>query len=413
MFVVYDAEWQFPAITEQHAYHQAVKYLPTSDNAVYVAFPWATLFDAEARGAVHLAHLKDELLALKSQIPVGKRVVTVCQHIDLLKFLHILSDFGITDVFWSHAVGKGTFLPGSSIRSWPFPLYPVQKVPALPVQDRDLLFSFVGAASNQWYLTHCRAWIGECLSQSPEGYICLREKWHFNKVVYDHQIHARIDDAKEPLTSEAASREYADVLSRSQFALCPSGTGPNSIRLWECVHAGIIPVILSDTYLPPGLPSLWQQAAVFCGESREAITELPDRLKEIAANSCDMERRLDALRQIRFCYGINTFVYDLVAFFSNPDVWLAPNEILPEKQCFYSPSDRNIPGFTVAEKTQRSLYMQSMVTALLLEPEKTRCHIKSIAGAELSDNIAAYLSGLDERDRELYRELLSSLEGDR
>src|SRR5690606_20457634 len=43
--IYYDAEWQFPAITEQHAFMQVSRQRFTSNNLVYFGFPWATLFD--------------------------------------------------------------------------------------------------------------------------------------------------------------------------------------------------------------------------------------------------------------------------------------------------------------------------------------------------------------------------------
>ena len=33
----------------------------------------------------------------------------------------------------------------------------------------------------------------------------------------------------------------------SRYSLCPSGAGPNSIRLWESLAVGAIPIILADT----------------------------------------------------------------------------------------------------------------------------------------------------------------------
>jgi len=48
--------------------------------------------------------------------------------------------------------------------------------------------------------------------------------------------------------------------------LCPSGSGPNSIRLWESLAAGAIPVVLADTLELPAHP-LWKDAVVFLPEA--------------------------------------------------------------------------------------------------------------------------------------------------
>lgn len=412
MIIAYDADWQFPAITEEHAYRQAVRYLPESDSAVYIGFPWATLFDAEARSVVHFGHLKHELVQLKSQIPSGRRVVTVCQHIDLRKHLHFLIELGITDVFWSHATTKGDLLPGTEIQSWPFPLYPVQQIQPQFWSERDIAFSFVGATSNQWYLTQSRAWIGELLDDIPSSVVALRDKWHFNKVVYDHQIHAKEDGKSKPWTDEAASAEYIDVLARSRFALCPSGTGPNSIRLWECVHAGIIPVVLSDTYVPPGDSNLWREAVVVCREHREAIAALPKQLEALAADEDAINRMLHALAQIRFIYGIEYFIYDLVAFFTNPATWKpveSEQEVLVAPPVFYSMSSFEIPGFLSHQNTERRLYFQSLVTSLLLKPEATVEHLQSIETSKLHDEAEVFLKELPPDESKVYLRVLSPL----
>ena len=51
------------------------------------------------------------------------------------------------------------------------------------------------------------------------------------------------------------------VLLRSKFSLCPSGSGPNSIRLWESLALGSIPVLLADTLELPN-HKLWDNAIV-------------------------------------------------------------------------------------------------------------------------------------------------------
>jgi hypothetical protein len=40
---------------------------------------------------------------------------------------------------------------------------------------------------------------------------------------------------------------YNDILIKSRYSLCPSGSGPNSIRFWESLAVGSIPVLLADT----------------------------------------------------------------------------------------------------------------------------------------------------------------------
>jgi hypothetical protein len=50
-------------------------------------------------------------------------------------------------------------------------------------------------------------------------------------------------------------RHYADVLVRSKFILCPRGAGTNTIRLFETLKAGRVPVIISDQWVAPQGPN--------------------------------------------------------------------------------------------------------------------------------------------------------------
>ncbi len=50
---------------------------------------------------------------------------------------------------------------------------------------------------------------------------------------------------------EIRGQSYANILAASQFVLCPRGIGSSSIRLFETMQAGRVPVIISDDWVPP------------------------------------------------------------------------------------------------------------------------------------------------------------------
>jgi len=52
---------------------------------------------------------------------------------------------------------------------------------------------------------------------------------------------------------ERFRREYVDIMSRSRFALCPSGITPITFRLTEAMVAGAIPVLFGPVQLPVGI----------------------------------------------------------------------------------------------------------------------------------------------------------------
>ena len=61
--------------------------------------------------------------------------------------------------------------------------------------------------------------------------------------------------------------------------LCPSGSGPNSIRLWEALATGAIPIILSDTLDLPK-HELWKNAVLYVKEKN--VEKLGDILSKIS-----------------------------------------------------------------------------------------------------------------------------------
>ena len=308
-----DDGWQYPAITEEHAFRRLEAMGGLPDGVVYVAYPWATLIDhLQAKGADAQAQ-QEVFEAFCVGLPQDGIRVTVCQHILLPRYLNLFRQAGIDHIFWPHATEAD--LGAEAPRLHPFPLYPVQvpdQVACRPEEDRPHLYSFIGARANPHYLTEVRSWILDHLGDRPEGLVRGREDWHYAKVVYHHQIWQVTEGGAEALVDDAASREFQEALSRSVFALCPSGSGPNSIRLWEALGAGAIPVILSDKLALPGDPRLWAEGAVFCAETPDAVAGLPDRLASLAGDTARLAAMRRAGQQIWDLYGPDGFVTDVL-----------------------------------------------------------------------------------------------------
>ncbi|MEZ5997564.1 MAG: exostosin family protein [Hyphomonas sp.] len=318
--IAHDADWQFPAVTEAHAFIRAKELLPEVPGVCYLAFPWATLFDHMNSKNSNSDPVIQALAEISPASRGYERVVTVCQHIHMLQYAEQLTGAGVTDVFWSHAAKDQKEIiavDGRTLRIHPFPLYPVQAVEIDHGRiggDRRYLFSFIGAKSNKWYLTHSREWILDALGDHPKGFVAGRDSWHYQKIVYEHQIERTADEPTN-LVDDEASRVFRELLLDSVFSLCPSGSGPNSIRLWESIGAGSIPVILADTYQVPGNPELWNNAVVFCQETAEDIAALPERLEAIAADPELMVSMRKHLEQLWMLYGPDTFITDIHRYY--------------------------------------------------------------------------------------------------
>ncbi len=231
-----------------------------------------------------------------------------------------MANIGITDVFWSHTTKSDVRNRGEyQIRLHPFPLFPVQATTLNPDDEwssgvgRELLFSFIGSYAPPTYLSQSRNHIIDFLKTHPLGKVIERREWHYNNAVYAHQIKGAVDKDQQ-LIDESKSNEFREYLQKSTFSLCPSGSGPNSIRLWESIGSGSIPVILADTWAPPGNQRLWDMATVSCPETAKAIKALPDRLAEIAGNAVRLAQMRMAMRQLWMLYGPQNFVNDVQEF---------------------------------------------------------------------------------------------------
>lgn len=247
--VSFPVGWQVPAKTEKWAWELLVECGELSPFVEIVCFPWATLVDLLRQGKQERAKLYLEALDCT---PPGMSVrrATVCQHIYALDMLPYFKKIGITDIFWSHKTIGLNSVDGIEIH--PFPLYPVMyemaEMPMVsaPLKDREYLYSFVGSYQPDIYLTDVRRNIFN-FPKRENTYILERNEWHFEGDVYRTQIAGGSVEKAERAMKSAWEKQYISIMKSTKFSLCPSGSGPNSIRFWESIKFGCIPVLLSNT----------------------------------------------------------------------------------------------------------------------------------------------------------------------
>lgn len=86
-------------------------------------------------------------------------------------------------------------------------------------------------------------------------------------------------------------RRYAELTKASKFVLCPRGLSPSSIRLFETMRMGRVPVILSDAWVPPVGPA-WEKFAIRIPEKDFAT--IPKLLEKWEARAVEMGERARA-----------------------------------------------------------------------------------------------------------------------
>jgi hypothetical protein len=124
-----------------------------------------------------------------------------------------------------------------------------------PTDQPDILFSFVG---------NSRIPLRRKILQLRSTRAILEDTSAFNAFL-----------AKDGAGQRA---RYAEVLRRTKFVLCPRGAGTSSIRLFETLRAGRVPIIVADQWVAPEGPD-WLSCSLRVRESHIA------RIEQIAADA--------------------------------------------------------------------------------------------------------------------------------
>lgn len=267
----YKLYWQYPVITEQTFYNQ------NKHNPIFLGFPWATVVDK------YISHQVIYNILIK-YLDKSINYYTCCQTIHFRKLIPLLKALNIQTVYISHKkIGEDSI---DGIKLLPCPLYAVNvedtsknsifnAVDPLEM-SRNYLYSFQGAYDPSCYLTTIRKRIFE-MKHPDNCYILDTGDWHFHEVVYSKNQNFKKEVTLSTKHTDNTST-YNEILLASRYSLCPSGSGPNSIRLWESLAIGTIPILLADTLeLPPH--ELWDKAIVKVRESD--LTSIPDILSRI------------------------------------------------------------------------------------------------------------------------------------
>ncbi len=90
-----------------------------------------------------------------------------------------------------------------------------------------------------------------------------------------------------PEVYESYRSRYGSDLALLRFVLCPRGVGPNSMRIFEAMKAGRVPVIISDQWVEPDGPD-WKSFSLRIAE--KDVERLPGMLESISERSAAMGR---------------------------------------------------------------------------------------------------------------------------
>lgn len=315
--------FQYPAATERQAVenHASIRAPAHIDDRAqvihcYVPIPWATLIDRRRLDHPFLDVVAEQLEALRKLAQGSRfdlRFHSVCQHIRWPSACESVSRLGLTDFHISHKTTKSRApTPGFALRAWPLIAvnYEVDErstgLNPIDPAERRILASFVGAHM-EFYLKEDRLRLkelGETLSRE-DVVIEVTSEWHFQKQVYRQQLTGDALRHDEQRRLEESTRAYNELLSDSKFSFCPVGSGPNTLRLWESIAIGTVPVLFEDTlgclYDLPMSSVLRDNCVIWRDEIGPALIDhlAQKPLHEIRARSAVLRQTYELLRDLR------------------------------------------------------------------------------------------------------------------
>lgn len=263
--------WKEEAIPTEYAAFKILRDNPLSVDTHYLAAPWSVLLNT-----------RKEFFNSNHNLQI-ENGFTICQHISYAEIIPYLRDRGITTLFTPHALAHH-----NNITVLPFPHYAVN---GIKPTTKNILCSFVGCLS-----THqVRKIIWQAKPNRKDMKFIYRSAWHYEG---SNRINNQI--------------EYQNILARSRFSLCPRGTGASTIRFWESLQAGAIPVLISDAMrLPKGWD--WYQTIVRIAENDAA--NWPEIVEEIASENEHLMRKSCLAAYNRF--SGNNLVSNIRLFFGD------------------------------------------------------------------------------------------------
>jgi len=264
--------WQYPVITEKIFYQQ------NKNDPNFVGIPWATIIDRPKLNSGNCVEqaIKPYLNQLTSSY------YTCCQHILFRENIPMFKRLNIKIIYTPHKRKGENSIGGITIKACP--LYAVNiedesrnaffKGKDFSYVNRKLLYSFLGQTSQ----VGVRQKILK-IKHHPNSFVKdIGVAWHFDQFVYSDKQNNRYE-VNETDSSRKRTHIYNKLLLDSEFSLCPGGTGPNSIRFWESLALGTIPVIISDFMELPPHP-LFPHAVLRIKEAK--IDSISKRLSEIS-----------------------------------------------------------------------------------------------------------------------------------
>ena len=313
-------EWQTPVLTEKLTY-DLLKETPLKADVTYLAVAWSSLIDKLDFGdAADNQTAKQKITKLK-QLNLSN-AFTVCQHDRFHLILPILKEIGVNLLFASHMVEGSGYITKDFYFSSNKKPHKIEKIEVntiflapvfigKPNERKDILYSFIGSRGKK-HISNIRDKIFKD-SHETNAVIIERAGWQFDIEVYQEQVGNLPASSVQKYINNEKSKFYEQILTRSRFSLCPSGTGPTSIRFLESLGSGAIPIILADNTMLPKIKGInWSDCTIKIPEKN--YNQLRQTLSRITPEQ-ENTMRQKGLEAYKLCTGKN-FIKNIRDYFN-------------------------------------------------------------------------------------------------
>ena len=194
----------------------------------YVAVPWTQILNSHWLAYPNKQPKDFYFKTLSKFQTTQKENFTVCQHDSYLLLELYYKHLNITKVFTPLRDKTERQIPGVEFIPITFTNFF-----SFEQTTKDILFSFVGS------------WDSHPIRER------MRTRVVGENIIYRNGYHVCTEMFFKEGIKIQEEKEYKDILQRSLFSLCPRGSSCSSVRFWESIHAGAIPVLISDNWLLP------------------------------------------------------------------------------------------------------------------------------------------------------------------
>lgn len=249
--------------------YEAYKALLGNNDLNYIAVPWTQILNS---GWINYpnGNTKDYYLKILSKEKISQQNnFTICQHDNYMTLQSYFKQLNITKVFCP--------LHNTNNHLENIDIIPISFTTFLEFGEKhkDILFSFVGC-----YTTHP---IRERMKNRIVGEnIIYRNNYHVDPNVFNNSINLK----------QAEENQYKNILERSRFSICPRGSSPSSVRFWESLQTGSIPILISDFWKLPDWD--WSNTIIHINENEfEKMTynDISNILKNISTEQENIMRK--------------------------------------------------------------------------------------------------------------------------